>query len=443
MCIRVQTTINRFRHDVFGGITAFTLMIFLLMVISVGMGIDFMRHETFRAELQNAMDRGVLAAASVDQTVDAETTIRGFVNSTNFTRNGYALNVVTTPITGGVRVDATASYDMQTYFLKMVGIPTLSVVATGAALEARNQVEISLALDISGSMRFNNRLTNLQEAAGSFVETILANPNDSTSMNLIPYAGQVNVGQTIFDAAGGSRDHAFSTCLEFDGADFDHDDVPSGYHDQVPNFHYWALEPTTMDWGWCPSDDQAVMVGTQDATALKTRINSIRLHDGTGTQNAMKWALALLNPSSSPLFGTLATAGEVDTAFNQRPLAWDLATGMKVIVLMTDGQITDQFRPDDATDPDLETEELQVYGHSSHKKTTRSTNLQRFYDMCDDAKTNGVIIFTIALEAPSNAQTEMQTCATSDAHYFNVDGAGLEDAFSSIAGTIQKLKLVN
>ena len=54
---------NRFLPDISGGITAFTAMIFSFMLLAFGMGVDFMRHETLRAELQNAVDRGLLAAA--------------------------------------------------------------------------------------------------------------------------------------------------------------------------------------------------------------------------------------------------------------------------------------------------------------------------------------------------------------------------------------------
>lgn len=446
MCVQVPQSLLRSCKDFCandaGGITAFTAMIFSFMLLAFGMGVDFMRHETYRAELQNAVDRGLLAAAATDQTIGAEDTLRAYMKSTNFVNENYSLAVQQTTQSGMRRVNATASYQVPTYFLKLVGIPHLNVAAAGSALEGRDSVEISLALDISGSMRFNSRLPNLQSAATAFVDQILTAPEDTTSINVVPYAGQVNPGATLFNAMGGNRTHTYSSCLEFTSGDFDHAGLPSGYHDQVPNFHYWNTDTNWMDWGWCPEDDTSIVVASQDATAIKSMINNIRLHDGTGTQNAMKYALALLNPTSNSAFSTLSTNGEIDSAFSDRPHAWGAANGLKVIVLMTDGQITDQWRPQNGSDPDLATEEVKPHGHPKYKKTSRSANLTRFYDMCDDAKTNGVIVFTIALEAPSGAQTEMRNCATSDAHYYDVNGGGLANAFSSIAATIQKLKLV-
>ena len=81
---RFGHSVRRFVDDTSGAITAFTAVVFILMVVSVGMAIDFMRHEAFRAELQNALDRGSLAAASLTQKMPAKETVRSYIRSTNF-----------------------------------------------------------------------------------------------------------------------------------------------------------------------------------------------------------------------------------------------------------------------------------------------------------------------------------------------------------------------
>jgi len=64
--------------------------------------------------------------------------------------------------------------------------------------------------------------------------------------------------------------------------------------------------------------------------------------------------------------------------------------------------------------------------------------------MCERAKAQGIIIFTIGfdVEVGSPAHTDMSQCASSSSHFFDVDGLELNDAFSAIAATIQKLKLI-
>ena len=62
---------------------------------------------------------------------------------------------------------------------------------------------------------------------------------------------------------------------------------------------------------------------------------------------------------------------------------------------------------------------------------------------CAQAKTNGVIVYGIAFEAPLNGQTQISTCASSvDNHYYNAtDGDKIKTAFDSIAANITQLRL--
>jgi hypothetical protein len=60
---------------------------------------------------------------------------------------------------------------------------------------------------------------------------------------------------------------------------------------------------------------------------------------------------------------------------------------------------------------------------------------------CSAAKNKKIIVFTIGFEAPNWAKTMMRNCATSPAHYYDVQGIQISDAFNAIASTIQRLKL--
>jgi len=339
---------------------------------------------------------------------------------------------------------ATARYNMDTIFFRMVGLGQLPVIARSAADHVRQPVEISLVLDISGTMRYDRRLLNLQPAANAFIDSVMPEGSDPiTSVNLIPYAGQVNPGPVVFEMLGGNRSHHKSSCPEFTDADFDGPGMPSaGSYGQVPHFHHWEIDRDWMDWGWCPSDDTAITYMSNDAEALHTAINDIRLHDGTGTYNAMKWGLALLDPSARPTIASLASAGIVDPAFANRPAPWEDDRTLKFIILMTDGQITGQNRPDDPDDPRLDTLEVLDNRIPYTNVVNRGQGLNRFYGLCEMAHELGVTVFTIAFEAPGPAVVEMKRCASSLSHFYDVHGAGIDAAFRQIASTINKLKLV-
>ncbi|MEK6250012.1 MAG: pilus assembly protein TadG-related protein, partial [Planctomycetales bacterium] len=62
--------LSSFMQDEGGGITMFVLVLSVLLLVAGGMAVDFQRQEFARADLQNALDRGVLAATNSNQTYD-------------------------------------------------------------------------------------------------------------------------------------------------------------------------------------------------------------------------------------------------------------------------------------------------------------------------------------------------------------------------------------
>jgi hypothetical protein len=62
--------------------------------------------------------------------------------------------------------------------------------------------------------------------------------------------------------------------------------------------------------------------------------------------------------------------------------------------------------------------------------------------ICDAANSAGIIIFTIAFEAPQGGRDVMQYCATTPAHYYDAAGIEISEAFASIAQSINQLRLI-
>lgn len=71
-------------------------------------------------------------------------------------------------------------------------------------------------------------------------------------------------------------------------------------------------------------------------------------------------------------------------------------------------------------------------------KTTMDKQLQQ---SCALAKDEDVIIYGIAFEAPANGQKQILNCASSEAHYFDAQGLGIQTAFRTIASNLTQLKL--
>ncbi|HHX89411.1 MAG TPA: hypothetical protein GX700_06470, partial [Paracoccus sp.] len=66
-----------------GSLSIFSLFLFVGLLLIAGVGIDIMRYEQERVRLQGAVDRAVLAAASLRQTQDVETVILDYLEREN------------------------------------------------------------------------------------------------------------------------------------------------------------------------------------------------------------------------------------------------------------------------------------------------------------------------------------------------------------------------
>jgi hypothetical protein len=489
---RTRPTFARFVRDEDGQIAVFTLILFFLMVAFSGMAVDMMRHENARTDLQQTLDRAILAAASMKQVRDPDVVVEDY-----FTKAGMLDYLDTVDFKSDLdssEVLVTAFVPVQTFFMRLMNVDNLDAGARGKAEEGVSNIEISLVLDISGSMRepdqggTNSQIRKLRASAKSFFNQILTtDAAKTTSINVVPYAGSVNVGPFLFNEFGGVRTHNNSSCLELTTADFATAGPPGPGRAQVPHFMNWTIHAGTMDWGWCPRDTTSIIVAENDKAKLDAFIDSMRLHDGTATMTGMKYGLMLLNPALRPTFGRMADAGLISDDFDDRPKDWSTSVGsdvQKYLIVMTDGQITDQFRPVRTTfhDPDTDTRDNETFGNGNNSRgvpnariadpdtvdgtdhlawnntvelqnqavetrtatSTAGTNISLFSQQCNLAKSNGVIVFSIAFNVTdTNAQNQMLNCASSASYYYNVlnDSTALNGAFNSIALTIKQLRL--
>jgi Flp pilus assembly protein TadG len=388
--------LSRFRREEDGSIIMFSLYLFMLMVLIGGMAVDLMRFETRRVHMQNTMDSAILAAADLSQSLDPEDVVHSYFEKAGYAPDAVSVNVDSTLLGGvdlvGRSIDASTRINLNTIFMHMLDVPVLSAPVSASATENIQNVEISLVLDISGSMRWtatngqepssltgSNRINELRKAVRGFaksvlqvecetvggVETCVQPPTTaSTTINIIPYAGHVNPGPDMFEILGGDRWHSWSSCKEITDADFDNGDLPRSSVHQLPHFMEWSISWDWMNWGWCPKDNASILYASNDYDEIVDFITDIRLHDGTATHIGMKYGVALLNPTSRDEFGELADRGLIEEDYRLRPADFDDDV-VKYIVLMTDGATTGQFRP---SEMNTSGEYAKVYdtSHSEH-----------------------------------------------------------------------------
>jgi hypothetical protein len=454
------------------------------MIVISGGAIDLIAHERLRSVLQDGLDRGVLAAASLTQTRAPRETIETYLKA-SVSAGSYTLDVTADEHSNAKRVEADATAITETAFLRLIGIRQLTVTAHSVAEEKRKNIEISLLLDMSGSMRFDKsgsypgangamRINFLRPAAKSFMDMVLADgAEDYTTVNIVPYAGQVSIGPVLFNALSRRRQHDRSSCFQFGRSDFalgvpDFANLPQTQHFTQAN-HHDALKKAgeaqiTEPW-WCPDDPHDPRPGTtpdfvkgegkdtdrtsvsflsNDRDYLKRQIDNYKLYDGTGTPIALKWGLLLLDPAIQPMlreaarYRALSEELDIDPRFSNRPASFTDPDTMKFIVLMTDGAISSQRTPKDASMP------VQYYNNGSLNTDLYTVgDAERFAAaLCTAAKQKNVVVFTIGFDVNDTAARQMSDCASGAERFYRVNALDIQDAFKSIATAIQKIKLI-
>lgn len=460
-----STAYRRFVKNDDGVMTIFALFMILIMIAVGGIGVDLMRNEMERTRLQAVSDRAVLAAADLDQPLDPEAVVRDY-----FTKSGMGDYVSNVSVTDGlnfrtVRVDATTT--MNTQFMRSMGVETLKVPASSTAEEKVNKVEISMVLDISGSMGRNSKMQNLRDAAKVFVDTVLKEENkDLISVSVVPYSAHVNAGPDIFNrmnVSSGpyfSETHDYSHCVEFDDADFsvptiNNSGVP---YQQVQHFQRYNAGKYTITSPVCPRYSyERIQALSQDKVSLNNQIDQLKPRSNTSIFLGMKWGVALLDPSFNTINTGLVGAGLVDQVFSNRPAAYSDPETLKTVILMTDGQNVATDRIDN-----------RYYNSGSERAHWARYNFGWWLDnyvsyryrdnwyyqkysankgdallssICTAAKSQKIVVWSIGFEVTNNGADVMQDCASSPSHFFRVEGVEISEAFEAIARQINQLRL--
>ncbi len=218
-------------------------------------------------------------------------------------------------------------------------------------------VEISLVLDVSGSMGSNSKLVNLKDAAEDFIDSVYgSSADDSVSTTIVPYSTQVSAGPDILaylDRSPVSHDN--SHCLNFSTTDYATTAISTtAAVEQTLHFDPWTNEnsswrPNNSLWQTpCPTASWTdIEAFSDDPVALKAYVNNFQATNWTSIEIGVKWGAALLDPAFRPVVNGMIAAGDVNAAFTDRPMSYDNAEGLKVMVVMTDGVNTEQYEMDD------------------------------------------------------------------------------------------------
>lgn len=349
----LRDRLTTFAREEDGSVLPFSMTVIFLLMMVGGLALDVMRHEERRVAIQQTLDNSVLAAASLKQTLPPNTVVTDY-----FAKLGMSEYLGAVNVQSGLNfrtVTAEASADTKPTFLKMLGIDEFTVNAESGAEERISNVEVSLVLDISGSMS-GSRINNLRPAAKDFIDTILENSEPGrATMSIVPYAAQVNLGPDLMAQFNVTAQHDKTYCVELPDSTFNSIAL-SRTSPLIHNNHFdpWSnyqsgVNQTNCPWysTWTTTALKAsnnVLPISNNATVLKARVDSLVVGGNTSIDLGVKWGALLLTPTSRPITAGLISRGAVSSAHAARPLDFNAAETIKVLVVMTDGSNTTEYK---------------------------------------------------------------------------------------------------
>lgn len=402
--------LQRFARQEEGTFAVFSLFIFVAMLLVAGLAVDMMRHETVRVRMQGVTDRGVLAATMLGHNngvATPEELLESYFSSAGLdTYLGDQYSVTESPWTGR-NVTAAPGATVNNVFMNMIGIDSFTVATTATAQEQAISVwlDLVMAVDISGSMGFDggSRIIALRQAASQLATQLLTDNQDGKiSLTLVPYDTMVLPPPTMlphFNHLSGS----VGDCPDFNNFN----NINNGI-----NTHMFLEECHTDSWG-------QVRPYMGDAGEAVAAINALQPRDVTSIDLGVRWGAMFFDPTMRPAINEMVGNGAIDAEYMDRPFDWNEQNVVRAMILLTDGE--------------------NCCGHRYSQIQQDSNTIS----ICNSLKNRGVLIYTIAFEAPAAGQALMMNCASSPSHYFDPAVGGLLNVFEAIASNVvtQTLRL--
>lgn len=205
---RFRGAVRRFTRADQGNIAVIFAIACVPLISFVGAAVDYSRLSAARSTLQAALDSTALMVskdltAGVITTSGINTAAQNYFTSL-YTPKGATINPISVTYTPGSgnttsTVLITGSGSLTTDFMKIAGFPTLPFNASSTTTWGNVKMRVALALDNTGSMAQNGKITALRNAVagtGGLIDQLsaLAKTPGDVYISVVPFAKDVNVG---------------------------------------------------------------------------------------------------------------------------------------------------------------------------------------------------------------------------------------------------------
>ena len=449
----VALTLRDLAADHRGAVAMILGLAIIPLFAIIGLSIDTCRAYMTKSRLSAAVDAAALAGGRVFTSDNRDADVQMYFDA-NFPDGFMGSDIqplVITPDDANRTLSVAAQVTIPTTFMRVLGQESMTIVANAEVTIQSKNLEVSLVLDITGSMA-GSRITDLIDAANELVDIVVQDEQDPfySKIALVPYSMGVNVGAyanqvrgaytnntCTYPASPTCRYYKFqrysdnawttqeiSTCVsERAGAEAYTDAAPTVAKVR-PNY------PAPGTYNPCPPN--AIVPLTSDKDALHTDINALTAGGATAGQIGVAWGWYMLSPN----FGYLWPA-------EGQPAAYGAEDLVKVAIIMTDGAFnTTYYNGVIAKDSGSGSgdNELQDQPQLGERQFVRPGARSVHRD--EDRRRRG-LYGGLRYRRPSpEPQALLTSCATDASHvYLPEDGGELKVAFHAIALKVSRLRL--
>ncbi len=398
--------LSKFIFDRSGNTAMMFALIMLPLLAVIGLALDVSRHRTAQTQFDNALDAAALTSARLlgegiltqdEIKAEALDLFRADMANAESGLDCLDPNIVFDMATNDVQISS--SCVLPTTLAGLVGVDQFNVSGSSTASANKTRLDLALMLDVSGSMA-GTKMTALQDAANVAIDMLIPNNNvGRVRIAIAPYSTAVNAGVyggSVIDPGIYDPQSPSANCAtERLGL--------NARTDAAPGINKWLANAATL----CPA--AGVVALSEDKAMLHTQIDALVAESGTAGHLGVAWAWYLISPKWAGIFPPASA-----------PHAYTDPISVKAVILMTDGEFNTE------------------YEISLGDSTTQAREL------CSRMRAEGIIIYSVAFEAPVAGQQILKQCATSPAHYFEATGsAELMAAYRNIAAQLNSLRLVD
>jgi Flp pilus assembly protein TadG len=456
----LSRSLGAFRRDRRGNVAITFAIATLPMVGAVGYAVDYSHANNVKAALQAALDSTALMlardAASLSSTELDAKALSYFTAMFNRPEAKDIKIKASYTTSGGSKIVVDGSATVPTTFLGVVGYNDLTVGGSSTTAWGSTRLRVALALDNTGSMASDGKMTALKSATKDLLTQLknAASQNGDVYVSIIPFAKDVNVGKSNYNAnwidwddwedANGSW-QTVQTCTKqskrgksrctssqewvpasystWNGCVTDRDQsydqlatAPNPAHATLPTGQASTLFPAEQ-YNACP----VAMKGlTYDWTSLNSLVDSMQPNGATNQPIGLVWAWQSL-VGGGPL-----TAPPKDSNYKYSD----------IIILMSDGLNTQN----------------RWYGNGMNTSTAVDNRMYQTGNgsgTCANIKQAGITIYTIHVNTDGDpTSTLLQNCAGSKdkmydiSKFFTVTSAsGIAKVFNEIGTSLTQLRV--